>query len=319
MNGFVYVMISFAMPELVKVGWTSRHPEERAKELSSGTSSPTPFMVVYFAEFSDASEAEKAAHAALEQKGYRLSSKREFFRCPVYEAVQAVVSIEDNKSKKTNEVVRNVSRATNKNSMANDICEEAMRIINAHDDPTADVRDGVKLLRRAAKLGSGKAGFHMAKLKYKSDDLTIATKLDAVITLLKSSIKDGYRPSVLFLSAVMYNYGYILRASSIYISSVPSIINNGPPHSAEELFDLDFAASELFSHISWYDFEERISPLINDEIMDGGISKKIWSKELRKKYKKLYSDYERTSQRDNKRTIGIAVNKIAEILKKYKA
>jgi len=46
MSGWVYVISNKAMPELVKIGYTMKTPDQRAKELSS-TGSPFPYNVEY--------------------------------------------------------------------------------------------------------------------------------------------------------------------------------------------------------------------------------------------------------------------------------
>jgi len=90
-NGYVYVLMNPSMDNLVKIGKTERTPEERAKELSSTTGVPTPFVVVYESYFESCSKAEEFVHASLENKGFRISSNREFFEVPINEAVDAVI------------------------------------------------------------------------------------------------------------------------------------------------------------------------------------------------------------------------------------
>ena len=78
-GAFVYVLRCPAHSrDIYKVGHTDRDPEERARELSRVTSTPTPFLVVQAWAVSRGYEAEQAAHAALD--GYRVDDRREFFR-----------------------------------------------------------------------------------------------------------------------------------------------------------------------------------------------------------------------------------------------
>lgn len=51
--GYVYVLQNPAFPHLLKIGFTTRTPEERAEELSRHSGVPTPYRVV-FSEFFDA-------------------------------------------------------------------------------------------------------------------------------------------------------------------------------------------------------------------------------------------------------------------------
>ena len=94
-NGYVYVLMNPSMDNLVKIGKTERTPEERAKELSSTTGVPTPFVVVYNCYFESCSEAEVFIHTYLENKGFRVSSNREFFEIPIKDAIDAVMKAKE--------------------------------------------------------------------------------------------------------------------------------------------------------------------------------------------------------------------------------
>lgn len=72
------------MPGLVKIGQTTKSPEERAKELSSPTGVPTPFEVAYALRSSRYENLEKQMHDALANR--RSNNNREFFEVSVDEA-----------------------------------------------------------------------------------------------------------------------------------------------------------------------------------------------------------------------------------------
>ncbi len=90
-GGLLYVLVNSAMPGLVKVGRTERDAEARARELSSSTGVPTPFLVAYEESFDDCSDAERQVHRLLESQGYRIADNREFFCVPVKAAIQAIM------------------------------------------------------------------------------------------------------------------------------------------------------------------------------------------------------------------------------------
>lgn len=92
--GYIYVLINYSMENLVKVGKTTRDVEERAKELSSATGVPTPFIVAFDTFFDDCSMAEDYVHKRLEQKGYRLSNNKEFFQAPLKEVISAILEVQ---------------------------------------------------------------------------------------------------------------------------------------------------------------------------------------------------------------------------------
>ncbi len=89
-GGYVYVMINSSLNGLVKIGKTTKNPDERAKELSSATGVPTPFVVVFYKEFKNCSLAEQQIHKFLEDNGCRINDNREFFNIPINEAIEVV-------------------------------------------------------------------------------------------------------------------------------------------------------------------------------------------------------------------------------------
>lgn len=76
-KGFVYVLVNCSIPDLFKIGMTERSPEDRAKEVSSGTGVPTPYEVLASSPSQSPTEDERAVHAALSH--LRVGDDREFF------------------------------------------------------------------------------------------------------------------------------------------------------------------------------------------------------------------------------------------------
>ena len=93
-QGFVYVFMNPAFPDHVKIGKTTRAPEDRAKELSGATGVPTPFVVAYYGCFPDCDRAESYVHALLERRGVARTSNREFFAISVRDAIAVVMEAE---------------------------------------------------------------------------------------------------------------------------------------------------------------------------------------------------------------------------------
>ena len=89
--GYVYILTNksfrygFFRRELIKIGKTNRHPDERARELS-GTGVPTPFEVAYYLPSDLSDELEREMHRELD--AYRSNKDREFFKYPVKKAIQ---------------------------------------------------------------------------------------------------------------------------------------------------------------------------------------------------------------------------------------
>lgn len=84
MRGHLYILSNRAMPNLLKVGYTTRTVEERIRELST-TGVPGIFVAEFYCEVDNAPALEKAVHSKLSRHRY----DKEFFRCNVELAVRA--------------------------------------------------------------------------------------------------------------------------------------------------------------------------------------------------------------------------------------
>ena len=84
-KGYVYILANQAFPRLVKVGRTTKDPEARARELSSGSGVPAPFTVEWSALVNDCHGAERCIHQQLDDA--RARRDREFFEIPLHEAI----------------------------------------------------------------------------------------------------------------------------------------------------------------------------------------------------------------------------------------
>lgn len=87
MGGFIYVMTNQSVPDGVKIGMTTKHPAQRARELYT-TGVPFPFKVAFAMWVESPSEVEKATHEHFSQ--YRMSDAREFFGVGVEEVAKFV-------------------------------------------------------------------------------------------------------------------------------------------------------------------------------------------------------------------------------------
>jgi len=86
--GFVYILANNYMPDVYKVGMTTRSPQARAAELSSATGVPEAFDVVYYAEVKNPALEERRVHARLAE--YRVNEGREFFIASLDVIVDAI-------------------------------------------------------------------------------------------------------------------------------------------------------------------------------------------------------------------------------------
>ena len=110
MKGFVYIMSNKAMPGLVKIGFSTKHPAIRAIELD-GTGLPHKFAVEYCAFVDEPNFLEQRAHKALG----RYNEGKEFFRISVETAITCILDIaEDTETRLLYEEGDLESRATAK-------------------------------------------------------------------------------------------------------------------------------------------------------------------------------------------------------------
>ena len=102
-KGTVYVLTNPSFTGMVKIGYTTRTAEKRAKELS-GTSTPTPFQVFYESPLIDSPrELERSVHKKFAND--RITNGREFFAITPQQAKDAIVeALPTQEEKKTHTI-----------------------------------------------------------------------------------------------------------------------------------------------------------------------------------------------------------------------
>jgi len=85
-KGFVYVMSNKTMPGLVKIGYSTKHPELRAKELD-GSGLPYAYIVEYCAFLENPFDVEQATHRRLSDN----NEAKEFFRVSIDDAIMCLL------------------------------------------------------------------------------------------------------------------------------------------------------------------------------------------------------------------------------------
>lgn len=84
-EGYVYVLSNPAMPGLVKIGRTTRHPADRVREMNSASGVALRFKLEMSIRTKYPNWTERLLHRALDR--YRLNQNREFFQLSADEAV----------------------------------------------------------------------------------------------------------------------------------------------------------------------------------------------------------------------------------------
>lgn len=94
-RGWVYVLSNRAMPNMLKIGFSTRDPSLRIQELNT-TGLPHPFVVEYDVLVMGPREVEQAVHAELKKH----HEAKEFFRVSVSAAIATIRSVITTQSKK---------------------------------------------------------------------------------------------------------------------------------------------------------------------------------------------------------------------------
>jgi hypothetical protein len=162
--GFVYVLLNSSMPGLVKVGLTTRDPEERAAELASATGVPSPFIVAYRRWVSDCQTVEAFIHERLAILGHRHSLAREFFNAPPWVVIDLLASLPDLSG--SDSPSPSVSPEGADSRPWKSLWEEAEALQYGRGDTITDVRRAMQKYSSAAKLGCPAAYSRLAELTF---------------------------------------------------------------------------------------------------------------------------------------------------------
>ncbi|MFI3188453.1 hypothetical protein BCS42_04710 [Crenothrix sp. D3] len=85
MRGWVYIITTKSMPNLLKVGFSTKDPELRAVELNN-TGNPQSYEVRYDVLVNEPKDIEKKAHSILQN----YHAKKEWFNCSIEIAITAI-------------------------------------------------------------------------------------------------------------------------------------------------------------------------------------------------------------------------------------
>mgnify|MGYP003642714590 FL=1 len=90
-DSWVYVLSNPSQPGILKIGYTSNTPEERARQLSNATGVALPYEVEFAYSCWNGLELEKDIHERLNE--YRLTKQREFFQIDLEEAKEIISEV----------------------------------------------------------------------------------------------------------------------------------------------------------------------------------------------------------------------------------
>jgi len=205
-SGYIYILINPTLNGLVKIGKTSKTPEERAKELSSATGVPTSFMVAYDEYFEDIDLAENQVHEVLKDMGHHVFPNKEFFDIPLKEAISVVKNTRENfKSNlnKNSELLDswedNCDNDENKSPYF-DFLKEAKNYLFGLGDYIRDTEKAVEFFDKAAKLGSGEAYYQLGYIANFGIDVKINKRL--ALKFLEKGVENNYLKCYLLMAEI---------------------------------------------------------------------------------------------------------------------
>ena len=88
---WVYVLSNPTSPGLLKIGYTKKSPEERAKQISSATGVALPYKVEWAYQCFNGEMVERMTHQKL--KAFRVNNRKEFFHISLEEAKDNIILI----------------------------------------------------------------------------------------------------------------------------------------------------------------------------------------------------------------------------------
>lgn len=173
--GYVYVLANGSMPDVVKVGKSTRTATERAKELSSSTGVPTPFIVVYEQFFDDCSVAETRIHTILEERGFRPSRNREFFNASPNDVIRVIIEAKEHLVTHGKSIGNTISQDREFHERLSypwtALFDQATTYLYGDASTVSDKNEAVRLFKKAAALGSLDAHAELGLIyKYLFDD-----------------------------------------------------------------------------------------------------------------------------------------------------
>lgn len=195
-SGYVYVMINPSYGEgVVKIGKTTKEPEERAKELSSATGVVTPFILVYKRLFKNCHTAERLIHSILEGKGHRVNTNREFFAIGIPEAINYIMQLPD-EDEGDEDYYEDELQESNE-----DLADEYFRIAeeyaNGSEDTFQDSDLAIEYYEKSAALGKVEA-LHCLGMLWRYDK----NQSEKALQCFHNAVKKGYWRSYGMIAAL---------------------------------------------------------------------------------------------------------------------
>lgn len=232
-KGYVYALINPSLEGMVKIGKTTRSPDERAMELSSATGVPTPFFVAYKIYVNDCDQAEKYMHTLLFSKGFRVSDRREFFQMPLDKAIELMIDVQSKYMISSDFNSYEVNKPTGDEFLdsldieENDNCGE-IPSSNPWDDIESlaweyytgmyselqDYGEAIKLYKQAFSLGSTTACIQLSEMYRDGEGCAASLKLS--LDYLKKGAMNGSGLCYAYMADIFIDQDHISNATKCW-------------------------------------------------------------------------------------------------------
>lgn len=221
-QGYIYALINPSLHGLVKVGKTVKEPEIRAKEISSDTGVPTPFIVAYKVFVSDCDSAELHLHSLLQIKGFRINQNREFFNAPLDEIIGSMIELQNSSnfrlsssdSKITNDNVIEYSELVFEDDFLNeleieqtpvymDVLNNAEDFYYGLDETLQDYSEALKLYKHVVRLGGVEAYSRIGQMYTDGEGCRI--DYPVALNYLKEGVSKGNENCYFYMGILFSN------------------------------------------------------------------------------------------------------------------
>lgn len=217
-RGYVYALINPTLAGMVKVGKTTKDPNERAKELSSATGVPTPFLVAYQIYVADCCNAEKCVHTYLEESGYRVSGNREFFNAPLNIVIEALLNVQNQLQTATQKNLNDdYDEAEN---LSDQLYQQAVNYLDGAGDTLQNYDKALAYFKKSARLGSADAHWQLGRMYEIGDgciqDITTSLDYYEKAALLGNYFCYAIMGGIYSFTGLAYNIQHISNARKCY-------------------------------------------------------------------------------------------------------
>lgn len=223
MRGYIYILINPSLQGLLKIGKTTRSPEERVRELSMATNMPTSFILAYQQNVSDCDTVERMVHEELTDKGYRVADNREFFELPLHEAVSVVFSVasrfKDSEVEDFDDTDEEDNSGYEEESLGFPYYSKGLDFFYGMNGELQDYKLAADYFKKAVDLGESRAYFFLARI-YLYGGVRLKKSVSKAFDYADLAKKYGHFHIYLYL-ADFYQKSYEpfneIRAISLYV------------------------------------------------------------------------------------------------------